>query len=1005
MKPVQLLRPDDKHMGLIPQEEGLAYLNSIEGPVLLVAVVGNQRGGKSTLLNLLHSRSTVGFGLGHSYEAQTTGLWIAARKHPRVPDLTVVLMDTEGLDTPGIAQSYNWKLAAVTLLLSSLFVYQTRTSLDMSQLETFQIILQAASHLKKESLQSICDLLWIVRDAQLVSAQPKAELLSKFGAADKERLEKCFGSVDCFPLPRPVANDKDLKNVEGMPYDALTSEFREEYLVLERKIFDQLNAPRQLGGKVITGPVLASLCSMYASAVSASDGLLKDLSDLPTQKQLVARLAGQRALKLAVDAYRAAVAGGALVLPVEMETLYAVHEKAFAEATRVFCEETMTLTGQPFSGDVSPFYEELKAHCMATRTKLNDDDGSITQVVVSGFLHQTMETNDVASQRACRDALAEILSATPPLESVSEFRAKWAAHPRARGPWKRRVENEGTEAVCVRLAEDKAQRDKVALSVLQELVKETRDSLNALRSDSVQQISTLGAQLQALDKTVASHYEEQRDALVDGMATVEEKLEQAAKTAAGLHAELKGALEQQRSGQEALLNAKIADVMARLEAQATEQSQKRDAALEAVRQELGTMGQHNADALAFLEQRSGAQVVEQLAALSASLTARTEGGLSDMGAKLEQVTQLATERVTKTEEALLVVVESRGKSLQEGFSQELARLAESLRQEGAVQNAQVAAKLDALANAHTSQHGELVALVAVKEEELHRESDAWREKLSAILDGERDARVAQSEAQTQGLAASMAALDARLSHSISGHHDEVIALVALKEEEQHRGMDTFNARFTELIHGMSSKLEQLKEECGTALAARVDAQLQETNNLCIALAAKSEEECHQYVEKRAAALEQHQAERLQHMAESLADVRNDIRTSLQKNSSDAVLLQRFGEVSQKLAANDTALSALSRHQDSIAQAQARLEKELKDDMERRSISVAEAVHKCQTHSEAITDSVEAMWAFLGGVNSRLTNCEAVLDERGTITTPNRAARAPPPPTNTPPPKK
>lgn len=1003
MKPVQLLRPDDKHMGLIPQEDGLAYLNNIEGPVLLVAVVGNQRGGKSTLLNLLHSRTTVGFGLGHSYEAQTTGLWIAARKHPRVPDLTVILMDTEGLDTPGIAQSYNWKLAAVTLLLSSLFVYQTRTSLDMSQLETFQIILQAASHLKKESLQSICDLLWIVRDAQLVSAQPKAELLSKFGAADKERLEKCFGSVDCFPLPRPVANDKDLKNVEGMPYDALTSEFREEYLVLERKIFDQLNAPRQLGGKVITGPVLASLCSMYASAVSASDGLLKDLSDLPTQKQLVARLAGQRALKLAEDAYRAAVSGGGLaLLPVEMETLWAVHEKAFAEATRVFCEETMTPTGQPFSGDVSPFYEELKSHCMATRTKLNDDDGSITQVVVGGFLHQTIEANDVASQRACRDALAEILSITiSPLESVSEFRAKWAAHPRARGPWKRRVENEGTEAVRARLAEEKAQRDTVALSVLQELVKETRESLNTLRTDSVQQTSTLGAQLQALDKTVSSHYEEQRDALVDGMASVEEKLEQAAKAATALHAELKGALEQQRGAQEALLNAKIADVMARLEAQATEQSQKRDAALETVRQELGTMRQHNADALTSLEQRSGAQVAEQLAALSASLTAHTEGGLRDMSAKLEQMTQLATERVTKTEEALLVVVESRAQSLQEGFAKELARLAESLRQEGAVENAQVAAKLDALANAQTTQHGELVALVAVKEEELHRESDAWREKLSAILDAERDARVAQSEGQTQGFAASLAALDARVSQALSGHHDEVIALVALKEEEQHRAMDTFNAHFTELIEGMSAKLEQVKEESGASLAARVDAQLHETNDLCIALAAKSEEECHQYVEKRVAALEQHQAERLQNMAESLADVRNDIRTTLQKNSTDP---QRLAEMSQKLAANDTALSALSRHQDSIAQAQARLEKELKDDMERRSISVSEAVHKCQTHSEAITDSVEAMWAFLGGVNSRLTNCEAVLDERGTITTPNRTTRAPAPAVP-PPPKK
>lgn len=74
---------------------------------------GTQRGGKSTLLNLMHSRQTAGFGLGHYMDAQTTGFWVwvwrnrymllnyvKARRHPRNKDLTILLMDTEGLDTP-----------------------------------------------------------------------------------------------------------------------------------------------------------------------------------------------------------------------------------------------------------------------------------------------------------------------------------------------------------------------------------------------------------------------------------------------------------------------------------------------------------------------------------------------------------------------------------------------------------------------------------------------------------------------------------------------------------------------------------------------------------------------------------------------------------------------------------------------------------------------------------------------------------------------------------------
>ncbi len=52
------------------------------------------------MLNLLHSRRTSGFGLGHYLDPQTTGLWINLRPHPRNPDVQVVLMDTEGLDSP-----------------------------------------------------------------------------------------------------------------------------------------------------------------------------------------------------------------------------------------------------------------------------------------------------------------------------------------------------------------------------------------------------------------------------------------------------------------------------------------------------------------------------------------------------------------------------------------------------------------------------------------------------------------------------------------------------------------------------------------------------------------------------------------------------------------------------------------------------------------------------------------------------------------------------------------
>lgn len=62
----------------------------------MVAIVGTQRGGKSSLLNLLYDRRLKGFGLGHYMDPQTDGLWMWVREHPQKPGLKVMYLDTEG---------------------------------------------------------------------------------------------------------------------------------------------------------------------------------------------------------------------------------------------------------------------------------------------------------------------------------------------------------------------------------------------------------------------------------------------------------------------------------------------------------------------------------------------------------------------------------------------------------------------------------------------------------------------------------------------------------------------------------------------------------------------------------------------------------------------------------------------------------------------------------------------------------------------------------------------
>ena len=67
-RPVHLVKPERQHQGFSCISEAIKLLKNISEPVTVVSLVGSQRGGKSSLLNLLYDRKTGlqnGFGVGH----------------------------------------------------------------------------------------------------------------------------------------------------------------------------------------------------------------------------------------------------------------------------------------------------------------------------------------------------------------------------------------------------------------------------------------------------------------------------------------------------------------------------------------------------------------------------------------------------------------------------------------------------------------------------------------------------------------------------------------------------------------------------------------------------------------------------------------------------------------------------------------------------------------------------------------------------------------------------
>ena len=217
--PMQLCRPSACHTFLEAVPETLQALRDVSSPVVVVAGVGSQRIGKSTILNLLHSRRTSGFGLGHTLDAQTAGIWVWMRKHPKDPSVCVCFADTEGLDTPHIQQSYNWMLSSLTLLISSVFLYQSKSTIDSSATERLSTILAVAEQMLGQdnggtSATTKPYFVWVLRDMQLqMHNDPKTEMMEKLETGHIRKMKRSFKEFDCFPLPRPVDTEEGLQEV------------------------------------------------------------------------------------------------------------------------------------------------------------------------------------------------------------------------------------------------------------------------------------------------------------------------------------------------------------------------------------------------------------------------------------------------------------------------------------------------------------------------------------------------------------------------------------------------------------------------------------------------------------------------------------------------------------------------------------------------------------------------------------------------------------------------
>lgn len=295
-------------------EEGLNLLREDVGSELVscIAVAGMYRTGKSFFLNqLAGSGGGKQLGVGSTTEPHTRGIWLWSAQWLRASDGSrLVLMDTEGLASADQDESYDVKIFALGLLLSSYFVLNVVGVIDDATIERLHLVTEVSKrivihsgegHETKDDLAShFPPLLVLVRDFALApTAQGKEisdreyleEALRARGDAEAdpkrkkrhERRDKIRTSLRalfplraCATLVRPASDEATLREAAHVPDEMLRGEFVEKMLALRAAIIDGTDssiAPaataKRIMGRTCTGAALAEVARHHVAAINA----------------------------------------------------------------------------------------------------------------------------------------------------------------------------------------------------------------------------------------------------------------------------------------------------------------------------------------------------------------------------------------------------------------------------------------------------------------------------------------------------------------------------------------------------------------------------------------------------------------------------------------------------------------------------------------------------------------------------------------------------------------
>ena len=144
--------------------------------IVVVAIAGPYRSGKSFLSNRFLGKMK-GFQIGATVQSCTRGIWMWNKLIPLSDEVDALLLDTEGLGSTDRTFEIDIKIFALSILLSSVFVFNQIGHITEQSIEELSVVLRLTNEVKvKESTaeesglefkQYFPSFVWVLRDFSL----------------------------------------------------------------------------------------------------------------------------------------------------------------------------------------------------------------------------------------------------------------------------------------------------------------------------------------------------------------------------------------------------------------------------------------------------------------------------------------------------------------------------------------------------------------------------------------------------------------------------------------------------------------------------------------------------------------------------------------------------------------------------------------------------------------------------------------------------------------------